>query len=246
MNKQKVQLIISIVCFSLSILMLAGTTFAYFSVTKQVTNTMTAGNVDIELTEAAVRREGSNLVQDIFASRIQGGDARTEHEYGALYPGMTVFKDPTIENTGGTDAWIAAKVTFIDGTGELYNVIGFDGFPGIDIRTILSGAALDEETHFGVWNDIENARYNDTYAMVQKADVEKGEYTFYFFFRKPLEKDKKVTLFNTLAVPPEWDNSQMQGFTQLQIKVQAYGVQVMDLDSCFEAMTTAFPKEFPF
>ena len=246
MNKQKVQLIISIVCFSLSILMLAGTTFAYFSVTKEITNTMTAGNVSIALTEAEIKNEGGHLVQDASAPRIQGGGSETVRDYGALYPGMTVFKDPTIENTGSMSAWIAAKVTFSDGEGELHKIIGFDGFPGIDIRTILSGAALDEETHFGVWNDIENARYNDTYAMVQKADVEKGEYTFYFFFRKPLEKDKKVTLFNTLAVPPEWDNSQMQGFTQLQIKVQAYGVQVMDLDSCFEAMTTAFPKEFPF
>lgn len=245
MNKQKVQLIISIVCFSLSILMLAGTTFAYFSVTKEITNTMTAGNVSIALTEAEIKNEGGHLVQDASAPRIQGGGSETVRDYGALYPGMTVFKDPTIENTGSMSAWIAAKVTFSDGEGELHKIIGFDGFPGIDIRMLLSGGVLDEGTHFGVWNGIENVRYNDNYVMIQKADAGTGEYAFYFFFLQPFAKHDQVTLFDTLTIPPQWNNSHMQELAQLQIKVQAYGVQTMDLESCFEAMTSAFPSEFP-
>ena len=246
MNKQKVQLIFSVICFALSILMLAGTTFAYFSVTKQVTHTMTAGNITIELTEAAIKEEGGHLVQDTASPRIVGGSEVAVRDYGKLYPSMTVYKDPTIQNTGTMGAWIAAKVTITDGEGELHKVIGYEGFPGIDIRTVLSGGILEEGTHFGRWNGIDNVRYNDTFAMVQKADVGMGEYTFYFFFLQPLEQYDKVTLFERLAIPPEWNNAQMQELAQLKINITAYGVQLLDLDSCLEAMATAFPDEFPF
>ncbi len=246
MNKQKLQLIFSAVCLALSILMLAGTTFAYFTVTKQVTHTMTAGNITIELTEAAIKEEGGHLVQDTAADRIVGGGEVTVRDYGKLYPSMTVYKDPTIENTGSIGAWIAAKVTFTDGEGELHKVIGYDGFPGIDIRMILSGGILDEGTRFGRWNGIDNVRYNDIFAMVQKADVGMGEYSFYFFFLQPFEQGEKVVLFDTLGIPPQWNNAQMQELAQLKINVQAYGVQMLDLDSCFEAMTLAFAEEFPF
>ena len=246
MNKQKLQLILSAVCLVLSILMLAETTFAYFSMTKKVTNTMTAGNITIELTEAAVKEKGSHLVQDTSAPRVVGGGEVTVRDYGKLYPSMTVYKDPTIENTGTVGTWIAAKITFTDGEGELHKVIGYDGFPGIDIRTILSGGILDEGTHFGRWNGIDNVRYNDKFAMVQKSDVGMGEYSFYFFFLQPFEQGEKVVLFDTLGIPREWGNAQMQELAQLKINVQAYGVQLLDLDSCYEAMTAAFSEEFPF
>ncbi len=246
MNKQKLQLILSAVCLVLSILMLAETTFAYFSMTKKVTNTMTAGNITIELTEAAIKEKGGHLVQDTSAPRVVGGGEVTVRDYGKLYPSMTVYKDPTIENTGTVGTWIAAKITFTDGEGELHKVIGYDGFPGIDIRTILSGGILDEGTHFGRWNGIDNVRYNDKFAMVQKSDVGMGEYSFYFFFLQPFEQGEKVVLFDTLGIPREWGNAQMQELAQLKINVQAYGVQLLDLDSCYEAMTAAFSEEFPF
>ena len=246
MNKQKLQLIFSAVCLVLSILMLAETTFAYFTMTKKVTNTMTAGNITIELTEAAVKEKGGHLVQDTSAPRVVGGGEVTVRDYGKLYPSMTVYKDPTIENTGTVGTWIAAKITFTDGEGELHKVIGYDGFPGIDIRTILSGGILDEGTHFGRWNGIDNVRYNDKFAMVQKSDVGMGEYSFYFFFLQPFEQGEKVVLFDTLGIPREWGNAQMQELAQLKINVQAYGVQLLDLDSCYEAMTAAFSEEFPF
>ncbi|MBO5911889.1 MAG: hypothetical protein J6Q76_00260, partial [Clostridia bacterium] len=54
MKTQKVikfNLYMSCILLGVLVLMLVGVTFAYFSSTKQVTNTFTAGNVEIALSE---------------------------------------------------------------------------------------------------------------------------------------------------------------------------------------------------
>lgn len=245
MNKTKVQMICTIACFVLSVLMFAATTIAYFSDTAQITNTLTTGDVSIELTEAAVKRDdGGNLVENPDAPRIKGGVDTTVRDYGVIYPGISVFKDPTIKNTGDNSAWIAAKITFTDGGGEIHKVIGYEGFPGIDMRVLLNGAMLEERTHFGRWNGIDNVRYNDNYAIVQKADVGLGEYSFLVFIQKPVAPGEEVVLFDNFSVPADWTNEQMQEFAELKIHIQAFGVQMFDLDSCYEAMTNAFPTYF--
>jgi hypothetical protein len=38
----------------------------------------------------------------------------------------------------------------------------------------------------------------------------------------------------------------MRELAELRIHVQAYGVQTFQLQSCLDAMTTAFPDHFPF
>jgi len=245
MKKVKLQIIFSGLCFVLSLMMLLGTSFAYFSDTKQVTNTMTAGNVSIELTEAAVKDDGTgNLIEDPAAPRIKGGVDATVRDYGSIYPGISIYKDPTVKNVGDTDTWIAAVITVSDGAGELYKVIGYDGFAGIDLRALLSGGVLDEGSHFGQWNGIDNVRYNDRYAMVQKADVGMGEYRFLIFFHNTFAPGEEVELFDTFSIPSQWTNAQMQELSELKIHIQAYGVQVFDLESCYEAMTAAFPTHF--
>lgn len=246
MSKEKRNFIMSLVALGISVLLLIGTTIAYFADTKQITNTITVGNVEIEMTEAAVRNdELGNLVADTSASRIIGG-FNTVHNYGKLYPGMSVYKDPTIENVGDTDAWVAACITVKDGAGDIHRVIGYDVSEGIDIRMLISGGLLDEAAHFGVWNGIPDVRYNDHYAIVQKASVVDGEYKFYIFLQEPLKKDDKVVLFDNLYIPAEWQNGEMQEFREFSITVEAYAVQTFDLESSLDAMTKAFSDKFSF
>ena len=246
MGKEKRQLLLSVTMLVLFILLLVGTTIAYFSDSRQIKNTMTVGNVEIELTEAAVRRDSTGqLVVDPAAPRVVGGDNAVQN-YGYIYPGTVIQKDPTIRNVGSEDAWIAARIVVTDGQGDLHKVMGYDTAPGIDIRMLLGGGLLDEGAHVGRWNGIDNVRYNDDYAMVQKADAVMGQYVFYLFLQNPFVSDDKVVLFDRLAVPPEWSSEQMQELKELNICVEAYGVQTFDLTSCYDAMTKAFPEQFSF
>lgn len=245
MNKAKMQVISAGVFFALSLLMLLGTTFAYFSDTKQVTNTITVGNVAIELTEAAVKRDnGGNLVEDTSAPRVKGGADTTIRDYGVIYPGISIYKDPTIKNIGNSDAWIAAKITITDGVGDISKVIGYENVAGIDIGMLLSGGLLGEGCYFGEWNGIKDVLYNEKFAIVQKVDNRLGEYVFYVFFHNTFAPGAQEMLFDHFIIPEDWSGDMMQEFRELTIHIQAFGVQVFDLDSCYEAMTKAFSAHF--
>ena len=241
----KFNMYMSCILLGAVVLMLVATSFAYFTDTKQVTNTITVGNVSIELTEAAIKSDGKgNLVEDPDADRVVGGVDVTERSYGRVYPGTTVFKDPTVKNVGDTDAWIAAKITITDGNGDIHKVIGYDTAPGIDLKMILDGGLLGEGTHFGTWNGISGVRYNENYAIVQKADVARGEYHFLIFLNKSFKPGEEVVLFDTFSIPAEWNNEEMKQMEDLTIHVQAYGVQTFELESCYQAMLSAFPNHF--
>lgn len=250
MNTKKVvkfNIYMSFILLGVLVLMLITATLAYFSDHKQVTNTMTAGNVQITLSESAVKPDGNgNLVADPSAARIYGGTDEVVNKYGKVYPSQSVFKDPTIANTGDEPAWIAAKVTLTDGQGDLTKVMGYDGFEGIDIEVLLGGGLLDEKVHVGTWNGMHNVCHNDRYAMVQVPNTAEGEYAFYFFMLEPVANGESVMLFDTFEVPFEWNNAEMQHLKELTVKVEAFGVQTFDLDSCFVAMTNAFPTHFDF
>jgi predicted ribosomally synthesized peptide with SipW-like signal peptide len=225
--------------------MLVGTTIAYFSSTKQMTNTFTSGNVEISFSEAAVKRDAyGNYVEDTEARRVFGGIDTIIHDYGKVYPGQSIYKDPTIVNTGTEPEWIAAKVVFTDGAGDLTKIMGYEGYEDIDIEVLLSGGLLDEEIHFGTWNGYADVCHNDRYAMIQVPNAAAGEYAFYFLMLQPVAPGEKVVIFDHISFPPEWNNSEMQNLNALQIHVQAFGVQTLNLDSCLKAMLEAFPNHF--
>ena len=251
MNEMKIikfNLYMSCLFLAVLVLMLVGTTVAYFSDTRQMASTMTAGNVKIALSEAAVKEDSmGNWVEDAGRPRIFGTvDETCINNYGKIYPGQSVCKDPTITNTGDEAEWIAAKVTLTDGVGNLAAVMGYDGYAGIDIEVLLSGGLLDETIRFGTWNGIPNVCHNDRYAMIQIPNPVEGKYVFYFLMLKPLEAGESVVLFDRLSVPEDWTNSEMQNLMDLKIHVQAFGVQTFQLESCLDAMTAAFPEHFKF
>ena len=250
MNTKKIvkfNIYMSFILLGVLVLMLVTATLAYFSDYKQVTNTMTAGNVEIALSESAVKPDGNgNLVADPSAARIFGTADMTVNDYGKIYPSQSIFKDPTVTNTGAEPAWIAAKVTLTDGQGDLTKVMGYEGFEGIDIEVLLGGGLLDERVHVGKWNGLDHVCYNDRYAMVQVPNARDGEFSFYFFMLNPIQGGNSVMLFDSFYVPDEWNNAEMQQLKELKINVEAFGVQINNLESCFVAMTDAFPTYFDF
>ena len=115
MQKLKLNMALSGILLGLLVVLLVATTLAYFSDTRQVTNTITAGNVEIVLSEAQVKPDSTgNLVEDATLPRFVGGRGETEHKYGKIYPAQTIYKDPTVVNSGSEDAWIAFRITLHD------------------------------------------------------------------------------------------------------------------------------------
>ena len=234
---------------SIAMIATAGGSVAYFSDHKEMTNVFTAGNVYISLTEAAVKSDGAgNLIEDTESPRVEGVaiDSTTgvQHNYGVLFPGKVMHKDPTITNTGEESAWVAARIIISDGSGDINKLFGYENSELIDIESMLTGALLDEETHVGVWMNFENASYNDHYVMVQVADVAAGVYEFFFFINTALQKDESVVIFDTMTIDSEFSNSDMQELVNLEITVQAFAVQTFGFDSCYGAMSRAFPEYF--
>jgi predicted ribosomally synthesized peptide with SipW-like signal peptide len=238
----KFNLWMSGILLSLLVLVFVGGTIAYFFDTQQASSTFTSGNVKILLSESAVKQEGCNLVRDPDKPRVQGAPGETViNNYGSIYPGQTIYKDPTITNIGDNDEWIAAKVVLTDGAGDLTRVMGYEGVEFIDIEMLLSGGLLDETVHFGVWNGIEAVCYNDRYVMIQVPSVTTGPFEFIFLMLAPVAPGESVMLFDRVSFPKEWNNSEMQELASLGIHVQAYGVQVTSLNSCLQAMTKPSP-----
>lgn len=84
-----------------------GTTLAYFTDTKEVTNTFSSGNVTITLDEAPVGPDG----QATTGNRVTTNDYK-------LYPGKEYDKDPTITVAAGSeDCYLFVRV--VNGLADL-------------------------------------------------------------------------------------------------------------------------------
>ena len=239
-------LIIEIFCLLGTVLMLTNGSIAYFFDTENADATLTAGNVDIELTEAAIKQDpaSGNLVADPDKPRVKGSEMGASRNYGTIYPGMSIHKDPVITNVGSDAAWVAARVTFHDGAGNLLNIMGYEGFHAIDIEVLLGGALLDEDVTVGTWNNYPNVCYNDRYAMVQIVDPTAEEFEFFFFILDKMEPGESVQIFESMNIPPEWTSTEMKELVNLNIRVQALGVQTFSFETCYDAMIAAFPQLF--
>ena len=124
-------------CVALLAIAIVGASLAYFTDTKQATNTFTVGNVKIDLIESKFHRQGSGGTGDAtipapnetasgmeyisdgkkaFTDEQIQTDAETyQEEYLAvkgqnMVPGRRVAKSPYVINTGANDAYIRIRV----------------------------------------------------------------------------------------------------------------------------------------
>lgn len=103
--KKKIVSVCLVVCLLATAII--GTTLAYFTDTKEVTNTFSSGNVTIKLDEAPVDLDG----QATDGARV------TTNNY-KLYPGKQYDKDPTITVASGSeDCYLFVRV--VNGLADL-------------------------------------------------------------------------------------------------------------------------------
>lgn len=219
---------------------IAGASLAYLTDTEDQVNTFTAGNVDIMLDEQKI-----TLDEDGY---INGYEGRTEddQDFGKMFPGQVITKDPTITNIGSEKAYIAAKITVTATDLESLIGTGYEGLLGIN-KMISGGLVKENDTMkqdhplFGtlpVYGD-------ETYSIYQEK-VDANTYVFYIFIETIMAPEQSVTLFDTITIPAEWDNEEMAKIADLNIHVEAFATQIQTFDDCFDAMTTAFPEHFDF
>lgn len=247
----KYKLVALLIIAASALALATSSTIAFFTDARESAGVFTAGSVYIELTEAAVKPdERGNLVEDTSRDRVAGaeiseGNPLVVHNYGVVFPGQTIHKDPTIKNTGSEDAWVALKVIIEDGNGDIYKLYGYDnGTDDIDIKLLLSGGLLDERSHIGEWNGIQKVHHNDNYAMLQSSNRSAGRYEFYFIMQKPLESGETVEVFDTLTMNEFFGNNEMQEFRDFKVTIQAFAVQKFGFATGFEAMREAFSDRF--
>ena len=123
-------------CIALVAIAIVGASMAYFTDTKEATNTFTVGNVKIDLIESRFHREGNDGSNDTsipdpteIASGMKyvtdGHKAFTDEEIKTdaakytdyignrgqnMVPGRSVAKCPYVVNTGNNDAYIRIRV----------------------------------------------------------------------------------------------------------------------------------------
>ncbi|MBE6969707.1 MAG: hypothetical protein E7442_06300 [Ruminococcaceae bacterium] len=221
-------------------------TLAYFTDTDDATNTFTTGNVAIDLTEVKVVADANGDLVATEERQDVGEEEEDSYDYGKLYPGQSITKDPTIKNVGSEDAYIAAKI-FVKSEGNLEKIMGMEGLSGLlEIQTVISGGLVKENDTLKEYNNLVPVFGDETYSIYQPPAGTDGVYTFYLFMEKAQKKDDKVCLFKTIHIPEAWDNAEMAELQGLSIRIEAYGTQAHGFDTCFEAMTTAFPTAFDF
>lgn len=211
--KKKILVITAIVC--LLAITISTASLAYFTDKHTVENVFSVGDVTITLDESKVTLDGNKHA--VF------GEERTaaaSQDYGNLYPGQSIKKDPTVTNTGSEKAYVAAKVT-ISATN------GFTDANKDYARNLLSGGLLSDNT---------------TVATVVNS-IEDNAVVIYILYHKEMAKGEKVVLFDTLSVSAAYDNPQMNVLSGLKIRVDAYAVQSVGFADAQAAVTAAFPTE---
>lgn len=261
--KKKIVALCLVICM-LAIAVVGGT-LAYFTDTKTVENTFTAGKIEIKLDEAKVKKDASGNLAADGDERISGKAISTEapiNQSYHLFPAMTITKDPTITVVANSeDAYVAAIVT-IQGKddvtkGTLEKLIGMTGVAGyldlnkeFDGKKFVSGGLLAEvaTAKAEAWNELTPVFENSKAIIYQDAtEAANNTWTLYIFMKDIQPKkdtDAKIVLFEELQIPAAWDNAEMDLVSGMKINVKAYATQANGFTDVYNAITTAFATDF--
>lgn len=264
--KKKLTLVVT--CIVLVAAMVIGGTLAYFTDTKNATNTFTVGNVKIELIESRFHREGNDNSGDTsipdptqaasgmdyvtdghkaFTDAEIQQDAKDYKSYidekGALMvPGRNVAKCPYVINKGNTAAYIRIRV-MVPSKGNNDFVAVKDG--GVITNQWCTTSMLSGEFQMG-----ETAKW----PVVTKA-VEQGGVTYdvYTFVRnEPLAAGAMTewNVWNFIGISADADNADIQKAIEagaiaedgtLNVLVEADAIQAEGFANATEAFN-AFDK----
>ena len=204
-------------------LSIAGASMAYFTDVEEVTNIFTAGNVDIELSEAAVLADAvGNLVKDEGSARlsVKANESNVQKDYGTIFPSQSIFKDPTIKNVGSEKAYVGAIITVTNDDAVSDTA---------DITSIVAPAQIDEF--------ITGLNFSDADVRYEKVGA---SYKIYVLFAAELAKDQECTVFTGMKIFNNWNNAEMAHCKGLNVSVKAYAAQTAGFADSTAAITTAF------
>ena len=225
---------------ALIVLMIAGTSMAYFTDVEDATNVFTSGNVDI------------NLMYDGQLANEDSGDVLSEAITNkGVYPGQKLGdKNVMIQNIGTEDAYVGAIITITNANNSLHNVlqpVGESDFIPASIRDFLTDLVdsdVDDDYIIKYVNINEDGTVSNAHSY---------GYKFFVVSKTALSGTNNqgqgidtITLFNTIQIPTAWDNKEMAYFNGTTINVKAYATQTMGFDgangvaTADTALTTAF------
>lgn len=192
---------------------------AYFTDKKTVDNVFTAGEVTITLDEGKVTLDAAGHAVVDINERVRV----EEQDYGKLYPGQVIAKDPTITVEGSESAYVGAKVV-IDSNVDITDA------NAAYFANLLSGGLLA-------------ANDDAVVKVVKQLNATDKTYEIYIAYKTAMIKDQKVKLFETLSIDKNYDNLKMKNFEGMHITVNAYAVQAVGFNDAVTALTTAFSEE---
>ena len=206
MNSKKKKIVTLSAVAAVAAIMITGSTMAYFTDTKEATNTFTMGNVSIKLDEI-------DITSDTGERTEEGND------YSNLVPGQTVAKDPVIYNTGINEAYIRALVTVKDWKAECEEY-----FP--------DAPAYGEE---GYENTLLNiADQLGTGWSIESCTLGEDENDVVFILKYAAvlsESDKTTAIFNKVTIPSAMESDDTFG----NIIVTGQAIQANGFDSWEDA-----------
>lgn len=186
-------------CIALVAIAIVGASMAYFTDTKEATNTFTVGNVKIKLLESSLHRENAGIANDQTSSselwsdvakkgsgntsKYKAGDTfytdaqieENAEEYTCeniqLIPGRSYHKMPYVKNVGNNDAYIRIRV-----------MIPADLDTAVLNSSVYTSSAMDKKEFTMVYNkasvERDNIKYN-VYTFTRIDPLAPGEMTYW-------------------------------------------------------------------
>ena len=184
-------------------------TMAYLTSTDEVKNTFTVGSVAIKLDEAKANTDGT---------LVAGADRVKANSY-KLLPGHTYNKDPMVTVLKGSESsYVKMTVTFTKAA-ELDAI--FDP-NGADLTSIFNG--YDSTNWIAKGNTEDTAKNTRTYEFWYKEAV-----------GAPDADVALDALFDSITVPGEITNEQLETIEGMTITVNAYAIQADGFNDAADA-----------
>ncbi len=252
--KKKLTLVVT--CIVLVAAMVIGGTLAYFTDTKNATNTFTVGNVKIDLIE---QQRGENGLVPFEQGKklypIVGSAQGEKDEYGMPIAKNYVDKMVTIENTGSEKAYIRAYFAIPSALDDGYETFN----AGLNVlhfnfgNKVVNGAISSTEgvewiwTHGNKWNyfetTIDGIKYNVYYADYYQA-VDAGATTEQLIQGVYLDKSFNIKDDGAYAFGEKLTLDEGWNWNNVSCPVFAVACQAEGFTSASEAITAAFGANY--
>lgn len=244
-------------CAAMLAIAIVGASLAYFTDTKDATNTFTVGNVKIKLIE---QQRGENGLVPFEQNKklypIVGSAQGAKDEYGMPTAKNYVDKMVTIENTGSEKAYIRAYFAIPSALDDGYETFN----AGMNVlhfnfgNKVVNGAISSTEgvewiwTHGSKWNYFETTlsdgiKYNVYYADYYQA-VDAGATTeqlvqgVYLDKSFDMKEGKPYAFGKEFTVDAGWD------WNNVKCPVFAVACQAEGFDNAADAINAAFGANY--